>query len=348
LGLGGLSLLEGGILCACSGAAAFAGDEGDAGSSDAGTPFSTESPSAGTEELLSFRAFLFDTYVEVTALCEQETLDALDARLRFFEEKLSRTREGSDVYRINAAGGEAVEVAPETAALIERALGFCAQSNGLFDITIGAASGLWDFKQERVPAAEALAEAVKHIDYRLVEVSGSSVRLLDAAAALDLGGIAKGAIADDIAGLLREAGVGSALINLGGNVYALGTKPGGDPWNIGIQSPFAARGTLIASLPACDLSVVTSGPYERGFEKDGRLYHHLLDPKTGFPVATDLAGVTILSEGSTEGDVLSTTSFLLGHEAAFKMLAARKDLQALLIDNEGEATLVGGAEVRFV
>jgi thiamine biosynthesis lipoprotein len=301
---------------------------------------------AAEQKILS--AFLFDTYIEIKALCEQDVLDSLNERLIFFENSFSRTREGSDIYRINTSGGAPTEVCEETAFLINQARIFSELSGGLFDITIGAVSSLWDFKEGIIPDEAVLAEAVTHVDFRAIEVSDTTVTLTDPAACLDLGGIAKGYAADEMARMLREARCESALINLGGNIYALGLRPDASPWSVGIQDPLQERGALKAVVPACDLSVVTSGPYERSFERDGVRYHHILDPRTGYPVQTDLASTTIISERSVEGDALTTCCFLLGLEASRELMQSRPDIQALFVDENGEATLTDDAEVELL
>jgi thiamine biosynthesis lipoprotein len=343
--VGMVSLLESATLAGC-----LRADDQDA---DPSAPGSTTPGSDGQPtELNTLSTFLFDTYIEIRALCGQEVLDALNERLIFFERIFSRTREGSDIFLINSANGAPVEVHEETATLIRQARVFSELSGGLFDITIGAVSGLWDFKEGVLPSEDALAEAVTHVDYRAIELTdatggtdgtGGTVTLTDPAARLDLGGIAKGYAADEMARLLRDAGCKSALINLGGNVYALGLKPDGSPWSVGIQDPLRERGTLKAVMPAEDLSVVTSGPYERSFERDGVLYHHILDPRTGYPVQTDLASATIISELSVEGDALTTCCFLLGLEASRTLVRSRPGIQALLVDTDGEATLTDDA-----
>jgi thiamine biosynthesis lipoprotein len=330
-----LGLLGPGTSMGCSPAGEGGGDSLTGPSGDpAQEPASTQ-----PTELRTFSTFLFDTYIEIKAACDQALLDELNERLIFFEETFSRTREGSDISRINAAGGAPVEVHEETATLISQSLVFSELSGGLFDISIGAVSGLWDFTEGVVPDAAVLAEAVTHVDYRGIDVSGTTVTLADPAARLDLGGIAKGYAADEMARLLREADCESALINLGGNVYALGLKPDGSSWSVGIQDPQQPRGALKAVAAARDLSVVTSGPYERGFEVDGVSYHHILDPRTGYPVQTDLASATIFSELSLEGDALTTCCFLLGQTAALELLRARSGVDALLVDLAGEVLM---------
>ncbi len=200
--------------------------------------------SAQLHKQITNTLFAFDTVVSLTASCAQETMDALAARCEYFESKFSRTIETSDIGRINMAAGAPVEVAPETADIIKQSLVYCEKSEGLFDITIGVVSTLWDFKEGIVADADALAEGVKHVDYRKVHVEGTTVTLEDPQAKLDLGGIAKGYIADDLCRMLVEAECDSGLVNLGGNIKTVGMKPDGTPWRVGIQDPINAAGFL--------------------------------------------------------------------------------------------------------
>ncbi|MDR0347682.1 MAG: FAD:protein FMN transferase [Coriobacteriales bacterium] len=330
--VGMLSLLEATLLSGCL-------DKPGQETDPSANPPTDSATGERITELKTFSSFLFDTYIEIRAACEQQVLDSLNERLIFFENTFSRTREGSDIYRINSANGKPTEIHEETAFLIEQARIYSELTNGLFDITIGAVSSLWDFKEGIVPDEAVLAAAVNHVDFRAVKLSGTTVTLEDAAARLDLGGIAKGYAADEMARMLREAGCESALINLGGNIYALGLKPDGSPWNVGIQDPLRERGAIKAVVPARDLSVVTSGPYERGFERNGVRYHHILDPRSGYPVVTDLASSTIISERSIEGDALTTCCFLLGLDAACDLVQNRSGVDALLVDAAGEVTM---------
>ena len=282
--------------------------------------------------------FCFDTACTVGGLVFQEALDDAVERCYWFEKTFSRTIESSDVARINAAGGAPVTVEAETARLLELALGYCEESGGLFDITIGAASSLWDFHEQVVPAPEQLAEAVTHIDYHAVQVEGTSVTLGDPLAKLDLGGIAKGYVADVIIEQLAGAGATSAYVNLGGNVKVLGAKPDGGAWRVGVRDPRpdASEGASIARIELAGGSVVTSGLYERQFEQDGQRYWHILDPRTGYPVQSDLVSATIASERSIDGDGYTKPLFMMGCEQALAWAAEHSDLQVLLVDSAGE------------
>ena len=284
--------------------------------------------------------FCFDTVCAVGGSMTQEQLDATVARCQGFEQTLSRTIATSDVGRINAAGGAPVEVAPETAELITRALDYCAASGGLFDITIGAVSELWNFHEGVVPAPEAIDAALPHVGYELVRVDGTTVTLADSDARLDLGGIAKGYVSDVLLDELAEQGVESAYVNLGGNVKVLGTKPDGSPWRIGVRDPNTAEDERsIARVTLTGGSVVTSGLYERQFEQGGRRYWHILDPRTGYPVESDLVSASIVSDRSLDGDGYTKPLFMWGKDASLAWAKDHPDLQLLLVDNADKITM---------
>lgn len=301
-------------------------------------------PDATQAEPLQETFFAFDTVITLTAYCSSEVMAQAVERCGFFERRFSRTREGSDVWNINHAGGRPVEVAPETAEVIEKALAFCERSGGLFDITIGAVSSLWDFKLGVRPDDAAVQEAVRHVGYQGVHVEGCTVALADPAAMIDLGAIAKGYIADDLARLFAESGCESALINLGGNVFAVGSKPDGSNWRVGIQDPNAAATTaIIAAVPCSQASVVTSGLYERMFVEDGRTFHHILDPRTGYPAETDLVSLSVVSASSAEGDALATWMFLLGRDEALAFLEETPGVEGLVVGEDGVVLMTSGA-----
>ena len=315
----------------------------DLGNSNTGAPSGEKAPKYNT-----LTTFLFDTVIEIQANCEQRVLDEAEQRLIFFENTFSKTLEGSDIYAVNHAQGNPVEVHEETAKLIEIALEYGRLSDGLFDISIGGVVDLWDFINGVIPDPEKLAEALLHVDYRNVVLEGKTVTLLDPLAQIDLGGIAKGYIADDIARLLRNEGCTSAFINLGGNVYALGAKDDGSAWRVGLQDPNDARGTIIGVVPAKDYSVVTSGINERSFSKDGVTYHHLLDPSTGMPAQNGLASATIVSELSVDGDAFTTMTFLMGEEEARHFLEGHPDKKWLFVDTEGSISNSPDLEVEIL
>lgn len=269
-----------------------------------------------------------------------------------YEKILSKTVEGSDVYRINHAGGQAVEVDPATIEVVNKGLEYSRLSRGAFDITIGKVSDLWNFQEMDdkgnhigvIPEEGVISEAMNHVDYSCVIVEGNTIRLTDPMAELDLGGIAKGYIADKVAELLESKGVTSAVVDLGGNIVVIGEKgesidnPVGTAFKVGIADPNSEG--LLGLLECKDKTVVTSGTYERYFELDGKRYHHVLDTKTGYPADTDLLAVTIVSDKghSVDCDGLSTSCLALGKEKGLKLIQGLDGVQAIFIDKDGKVT----------
>lgn len=290
---------------------------------------------------VSDTGFYFDTVITIT-LYEEDSKSLLDecmALAGHYEALLSPTVEGSDVWKINANPGTFITVDKDTLSLLQEALSYAEVSDGMVTPSIGALSSLWNFGSDcpqMVPESQAIQNALAHIDYHSIEIQGSRVRLNDPEAVIDLGFIAKGFIADKMKEFLLSKGVTSALINLGGNLVAVGSKPDGTPFKIGIQKPFASSGTAALTLDLTDISVVSSGNYERYFEKDGRLYHHILSAETGYPVENELSQVTILSPDSTQADALSTLCFILGYEKAVRLLENYPDVQAVFITEDGQ------------
>ncbi len=270
---------------------------------------------------------LFDTCFSVADRCEA-----------LFDPSLP----DSDIARINSHPFEAVTVDPMTAELLSRALYWCEQSGGLFDITIGRLTDLWNIPQQAageappvLPDPDTVAQAAEEVDYTCVDVRGQTVTLHSDACAIDVGGIAKGYIGDRMRSALLAEKAEHALINLGGNIVCIGGHPSGRPFTVGIQKPFAADATPAASVQLTDKSAVTSGTYQRYIEVDGRRYHHLLDPATGWPKDTGLSGVTIFTDSSADADALSTIVFLMGENEGLAFLKSIGNTQALLIREDG-------------
>jgi len=261
---------------------------------------------------ISDTRLLFDTFATIIihGNVDYRLLDRAFALCAEYEALLSMTIEGSDIWRINHAGGEPVTVDPRTAGLISSALTFCEQSGGRFDITIGRLSSLWDFGgSPRIPTETEIEEALKTVDYRNVVVEENTVQLLNPNAWIDLGAIAKGYIAQRIAGFLAENGADGALVDLGGDIYALGNRQDGSPWRIAVRKPFGDLNEFIGVVEVSNASVSSSGIYERSFEKDGVLYHHILDLNTGLPAKNDVVSATVIAHALL-GEYLSTMFFL--------------------------------------
>ena len=283
---------------------------------------------------------LFDTVISVQIFdsVDEDVLEGCEKLCKKYDSMFSNKIEDSEISRINSAGGNPVEVSKETIKLIKKGIYYSEMSDGVFDITIAPVSNLWDFKAETplVPSPEAIAEAVSHVNYENIIIRDNTVKLADPQAGIDLGAIAKGYIADRIKDYLEEEGVRHAMINLGGNVLAMGSKLDGSDYNIGIQKPFDETGEPITSVKISDKSVVTSGIYQRYFKADGKIYHHILDPNTGYPCENNLYSVTILTDSSLTADALSTTCFLLGYDRGMKLINQLDNVDAVFITNDNQ------------
>lgn len=275
-----------------------------------------------------------------------------------YENMLSKTIETSDIARINNAEGKAVTVSDETIEVLKKGMEFGRLSGGAFDITIGKATDLWDFHDNAesgheggvVPAEKDLRDAISHVNYENIKIEGNRVSLTDPETEINLGGIAKGYIADKAAEYLKERGVVSAIVDLGGNIVAIGGKTSqiaasGDTqetdFKIGIKDPLSSSGGLLELIPCKNKTVVTSGTYERYFEKDGVKYHHILDVNTGYPVDTDVLSVTIIADRgySAECDGLSTTCLALGMEKGMELVKSLEGFEAVFVDKDGNVEI---------
>lgn len=291
-------------------------------------------------ESLTMSGMYFDTIVQIEAWgATDDIMEHCKELCEYYEGLFSATIDTSEVSEINQAEGKPVTVSPETAELISKGVEYGRLSNGRFDVTIAPASSLWNFTdntENTIPDPEKLDEAVSHIDYSCIQIEGNTVTLTDPEARIDLGGIAKGYIADRLKEYLISEGIEHALIDLGGNMLTLGGRYDGTAFRIGIQRPFAETGTVMAAVSVRDKSVVSSGDYERYFEKDGVVYHHILDPDTGYPVQNDLDQVTIISDESVDGDALSTTCFTLGLEEGMKLIRSLDGVEAVFVTKDGK------------
>ena len=266
-----------------------------------------------------------------------------------YEREFSRTLENSALYRLNHETLAERRLSKDLQSLITTGLSYYERSNGLFDITVAPLSDLWQFSSSNpsVPDKTALHEALQHVDASKLSLNGDTLHYEDTSIQLDLGGIAKGYIADRLKEYLIDRGVTSALIDLGGNILCIGKKPDGSPFRVGIREPFASQGTSIAVASVSDLSVVTSGVYERCFTEDGILYHHLLYPKTGYPFDTGLNSVSIISKTSVDGDALSTVCFALGIEKGMELINSMPGVYAVFVTENNEMVYSNGAEAFF-
>lgn len=296
------------------------------------------------EEPITATDFKLNTVVKITIYDSKDT-KTLEGAMELcdkYEKIFSRTDPDSELYRLNAGTLPQEDgyyiLSDECAEVIKTGLFYSNITHGAFDITVEPLSSLWDFTSEEkeVPSKEALEEASQHVGYEKVELDGNRIRFAEEGMALELGGIAKGYIADEIKKYLVERGVNRAIIDLGGNVLCVGEKENGKPFHIGIQKPFADRNETIGTIEVSDDSVVSSGIYERCFEKDGTFYHHILNPENGYPYENDLVSVTIISEKSMDADALSTSCFALGLETGLNLANNYPNTQAIFVTKDGK------------
>jgi thiamine biosynthesis lipoprotein len=277
----------------------------------------------------------------------KEAFDAAFYRIGEIDAKMSLHKDSSELEAVNAKAGEGPQtVSLDTYAVIEEALEIAALSGGAFDPTIGPLVEAWDIGGDnpRKPSQEEIDSLLPLVGYRRVALDSEdhSVFLADPGMILDLGGIAKGYAADEVAKVLEEHDVHSGIVNLGGNVLTIGSKPDGSPWKIGIQDPDEERGGYVMVLSLVDQSLVTSGPYERFFVQDGKVYHHILDTKTGYPVDTDFTSVSIITPRSFIADALSTSVFALGLEKGMALIDSMEDVEAVFFTEEKQIILSEG------
>lgn len=306
----------------------------------------TEYPVSKTDFVLNTVSTI-DIYAYDGEEDPEKLIDDCFSYIRELENTLSRTVKGSDIYTLNNADGESVTVSDCTKEVIEKGIHYGDLTDGAFDISIAPVSSLWDFQSEEkiVPDENQIASGIEKVDYKNIVIEGNNITLLNGAQ-IDLGAIAKGYIADKAAQFLRERDVTSAIVNLGGNNIVIGEN-GERAFRIGIQTPTATTGVFSGVLNLKDMSAVTSGAYQRYFEKDGEIYHHILNPATGYPAESDIASVTIICASSTDADALSTSCFIFGTEKAVELLDSLDYASGVIITKTGEIVLTDGAEEFF-
>ncbi len=300
---------------------------------------------AGREYQTAF--FAMDTYMTIQAYGSYAEDAAKEAERAVFalENKISRTRENTDIARLNAADGEAVQISEETYSILSDVKALAVPE--VFDPTIAAVSDLWDISSGsgHIPGQEEIDAMRETVSINnLVLLEDSRAQLLNGAK-IDLGAVGKGIAADQCAEILRRNGVESSLVFLGGNIYALGEKPDGSAWSVGIADPDNSS-DYIATIAVRDASVVTTGDYERYFIEDGVRYHHVFDPVLGEPARSGLRSVTVVHESSMIADARSTTLFVLGLEAGLRYCAEHQ-IEAVFITEDKEIYVTEGLRDRF-
>jgi len=289
-----------------------------------------------------------DTVMTFTLYGEnaQTAAELGEQRVRELEALFSVTAEGSDIDRVNRADGQPVELSADTRQLLTDALALCAATDGALDITMYPVVRAWGFTtgEYRVPEAAELSALLERVGYTRVSLEGS-VLTVPADMELDLGAVAKGFTGDRLMELFASAGVTSAIVELGGNVQALGARPDGSPWRVAVQSP--EGGGYAGALEIVDKAVVTSGGYQRYFEQDGETYWHIMDPATGCPARSGTASVTVVTDRGVEADGLSTALFVMGKDRAAAYWKEHPGFDFILIGEDGTVTITEGLEDSF-
>lgn len=301
--------------------------------------------------------YMIGTVVNITVYgdYDDDIFDKSFDIIRDIESKMSLNIDTSELNEINAnAGIHPVAVSESTFDVIERSLYHSKVSDGAFDISAGSLVSLWQIGSDKasIPPAEALADAIDTIDYKNIWLNRDSLEvfLKEEGMIIDVGGIAKGYAADRVGEYLSSRGVERAIVDAGGDIYLLGKGSNGGPWKIGVKDPFtSSRNDYLGIVSATQPSIVTSGVYERFLEIEGddTVYHHILDPKTGYPVQNDIQGVTIVSDSTMDSDGFSTSVFVLGLEEGMKLVESTDNVEAIFVMDSKEVYVSSGLRGLF-
>ncbi|MFS0865513.1 FAD:protein FMN transferase [Fredinandcohnia sp. 179-A 10B2 NHS] len=298
--------------------------------------------------------FLMGTVVTVKIYDEdkEEVLDPVFERIFELADRIGVNEEESEIIDINKnAGIQPVQVSADIYRLIEAGKAHSKLANGTFDISVGPLTTLWNigFPDARKPEQEEINQVLPLIDYNQIylNVEEQTVYLANQGMELDLGAIAKGFITDEVKDVLLEHDVHSAIIDLGGNIYVLGKNANGSDWTVGIQDPFSPRGEIVGKIKESNKSIVTSGVYERFLEVDGVKYHHILNPIDGYPYNNDVAGVSIITDKSIDGDALSTTLFSKGIQGGLEYIENIEDAEAIFVSQDKKIYFTSGLKGEF-
>ncbi|NCC67725.1 MAG: FAD:protein FMN transferase [Clostridia bacterium] len=303
----------------------------------------------GDGETLQF--FAMDTVMSVTVSDgDAGAAEAVQAMLYELDSALSRTQENSEISMLNisAGTGNPVALSDTIFDLLESAVALSERTKGAFNPAVAPIMDAWGFTtdEKHVPSDEELQKLLPLLDLGALKLENGRALLTVEGMSVDLGGIAKGYAGDKAADLLSDYGVSSALVSLGGNITAIGTKPDGSDWRVAVRDP-KDQESYLCILPLTDKTVSTSGGYERYFEQDGVIYHHIIDPKTGYPARSGLQSVSVVSTSGTVADALSTALFVMGEEDALELWRASDDFEAVLVRDDGVVLVTEGLENGF-
>jgi thiamine biosynthesis lipoprotein len=297
--------------------------------------------------------FVMDTVCTVRLVKggDKAALDVAFARLRQIEEELSAQKLDSQIAAVNAASGvHSVVVGDDALAMVKKDLGYAAMSDGAFDPSVGPLVQLWGIGTDhaRLPSEAEIQSALSLVNWKdiVLDESAHTIFLKRRGMALDLGSGTKGYATDELVKLLAQRGVTSAIIDLGGNIFAMGSNPDAKPWRIGLQDPESTRGAYLGIASLIDKTMVTSGVYERFFIKDGKRYHHIFDTKTGYPVDNGLTSVTIITTKSFDADGCTTVLFTLGRQKGLE-LGEKLGLDVIMVDDTHKVYVTPGVSKYF-
>lgn len=284
----------------------------------------------------------FDTLIKITIYdSSHEHADDLLKNCKemcsYYEDLFSSSNPSSDIYKINHSKANPVAVSTDTIYILERAIYYSHLSDGLFDPTIYSVSQLWDFHDinNPVPSAASIKAALEHVDYKNINIDATNctITLNDPKASIDVGGIAKGFIADKLCESLRSTNITGAIVNIGGDISTIGTKANSAPFTIGVYNPCEEITNLGVRIN--NESIATSGTYERMLEANGTIYHHILNPHTGYSADTDLVSATIITKKAIDADSLCTIAILLGSDDTLSLINSIDDAECILIQTDG-------------
>lgn len=298
--------------------------------------------------------YLMDTLIEVAFYGPHggKATDALEVRLKEWEENTSLYRLDGDIGRLNASAGEpqSVSLHPEVFGLLVQAKELSLKSEGLFDPTIAPLTLLWNVggQEAHLPNGQAVESACALVDVHdlVLDGQGSSARLLRRGQAVDLGGIAKGAASRIVYSVMEEYGVKNGYVSLGGNLVVQGRHPRGRDFLFGVRSPWGGEADSFASVSLSGQTMATAGDYIRYFEEDGKHYAHIIDPRTGYPAQSDLCSVSVIASDGAFADFLSTTLFIAGKEAVLSQLGEPSFL-LIAVDREKNVYASAGLQGRL-
>ena len=312
----------------------------------------SRTPSAAEAEKHQKQVFAMDTVMILTAYGShaEAALEAAEARIYGLEADLDPESEAGSVHALNAGAGGQVVVSEDCFNIMSTAMDFWAASGGALDPGMYPLSKVWGFigGDYRVPSAEEIGALLAAKNTGGVMLDGAArAATVPMGTELSFGAVAKGYTAQAVVDLMRETGVTSAILSLGGNVQTLGdTKPDGSRWKVAVQDP-NDTGAYVGILEVGEAAVVTSGGYQRFFERDGVTYIHILDPETGCPVQNDLLSVTVVTSDGAEADALSTALFVLGRDGALSFYEERGGFELVLITKDNEVIVTPGLADAF-